>query len=102
MIKNDETKAISNSKDLFFISLEIKTRYEKRKEQKELKLPIGEVPTVKTISELILQEYQFETAIPHSLNPISFKPLNWEKTDIMEIVVIRVAKDYTYRPITKL
>ncbi|MBB3111004.1 hypothetical protein FHS18_003072 [Paenibacillus phyllosphaerae] len=97
---NDDEAIVS--KDKYYALVEATDYYEVKSEQIPLFLEKGKQPTVGDYIRLFKDHFRVDTEIKSFTPYMEFKVTNPQPKGLRNLKVLRLAKDFTYRPITKL
>ncbi|MFC4101252.1 hypothetical protein [Paenibacillus xanthanilyticus] len=90
------------TKDKYFVTVEAVGYYEVKNEQHELFLDKGKQATVGDYVRLIKEVFDVDAELKNISPHMEFKVTNPKPKGIRSIKMLRITKDYTYRPITKI
>ncbi|MDD9265547.1 hypothetical protein ACFPES_00735 [Paenibacillus sp. GCM10023248] len=90
------------TQDKYFLTVEITDYFGVRTEQLELFVDIGTKPTVGHYIDLFLRHYDLEVELKNIAPAMEFKILHPKPQGIRVLKAIRLSRDWTYKPITKL
>ncbi|MFB9328401.1 hypothetical protein ACFFSY_20920 [Paenibacillus aurantiacus] len=90
------------TKDKYYVTVEAVDYYEVKNEQHAMFLDKGKQATVGDYVQLFKEVYDVDAELK-SISPyMEFKVPNPEPKGIRLLKVLRITKDFTYRPITKI
>jgi|GEM_PF-2523765 hypothetical protein len=89
-------------KDKFFVMVQTVDYYGKKVDQFDLLLDKGSVANVGDYIQLFKKHYNLDAELKNVSPYMEFKVISPQPKGIRQITVLRIARDYTYQPITKL
>lgn len=91
----------SLNKKRFYLTIEVHRKYEKTLEQYEFFLPLGVEPNVGNIAEFLLKVYKVHFDFRGNLQEFTYRPIEWDQTEIHQLIIKRVSEDPTFVKIIK-
>ncbi|GFN33031.1 hypothetical protein [Paenibacillus xylaniclasticus] len=101
-MENNQSGERSVVKDKFFVTVQAIDYYGATVEQFEMLLDRGTTANVGDCIELFKKQYGLDTELKNVSPYMEFKVIEPQPKGIRQFTVLRIVKDYTYQPVTKL
>lgn len=90
------------TKDRYFVTVEVQGYYGSRLEQYMFSIARGNLPVVKDFIALFKEKLNLDTELKDLAPYMVFAPKEYQPKGVQFIRVVRVVKDYTFAPVTRI